>query len=67
MCKKIQLPHPEITPQAQVEIEAMGLHVYQSTHGLRVAGEVDSGPIDLGARLFCALAESSVRPRGATP
>lgn len=55
--EEIKLPHPEITAAAQAEIERMGFHVYKTPCGLRVAGETQEGPVDLGARMFCALAD----------
>lgn len=57
MYEEIKLPHPEITATAQAEIERMGFHVYKTPYGLRVAGETQYGPVDLGAHLFCVLAE----------
>lgn len=67
MYEEIKLPHPEITPQAQSEIERMGFHVYKTPYGLRVAGNTEEGPVDLGAGLFCALADKIARSKEATP
>lgn len=56
--KNVKLPSPKISAATQAEIKAHGFRVYESPCGLRVAGEQQGRPVDMGLQLFEAILRS---------